>query len=484
MKKIMLIAALGAIVASGHAQTEQLYIYRNDNAFEYFRGADIKGFSYGGPIDGYTSLTVATDEGSTVVNLAAVDSCVVRAAGIPDIHVHLTEFPDIPDLFKTGGYTKSTVYKANLRMDGNGMYDDVPEQTVEFRGRGNSTWTFEKTPYRFKMSKKASVCGLPKAKTYALIANYIDGSHMRNVMALWLARELGLPYSNHAVPVNVYLNNNFKGLYMLTEKIGIGGGSVDIDEEAGMLFELDVAFDEDYRFVYSYAGGTRRRLPVNIKDPDLAEIKPDKVEREQYLSQWQADFSAMADAVFGAKSSTDLSGVIDIDDAVRYMLVYSVTCNSELCHPKSLYMYKKALGESETYHFGPAWDFDWAYDYVSSGDGVNGYDHVALGGDGDYSGASFMKAIASTDRFRAAYKAAWTDFRDNIYPRMMEYFASYARLIEPAAKRDGVQWPDIMGGGWAFAPSSLDHAARVRVLAEWLRGRVEWCDRHPNWGLY
>lgn len=285
MKKIMLIVAFAAMLGQIHAQTEQLYIYRNDKGFEYFRSREIRGIAHSGETGGYTSLAVTTDGGTTVVNLAAIDSCVVREAGIPDFHIHLTEFPDIPDLFKTDGYSKSTIYPATLRMDGNGMYDDVPEQEVEFRGRGNSTWTFEKTPYRFKMSKKASVCGLPKAKSYALIANYIDGSHMRNVMALWLARELGLPYSNHAVLVNVYLNNNFKGLYILTEKIGIGGGSVDIDEDTGMLFELDVAFDEDYRFAYSYAGGTRRRLPVNIKDPDLAEIKPDKAERDEYLSQ-------------------------------------------------------------------------------------------------------------------------------------------------------------------------------------------------------
>lgn len=138
---------------------------------------------------------------------------------------------------------------------------------------------------------------MAKAKTFALIANYIDPSLMRNPVALWTAQQLELPFSNHSVPVNVYLNGHYKGAYMMTEKIGIGGGSVDIDETTGMLFELDSNFDEDFKFNYYFPNNYSKTLPVMVKDPDLTEVKPDETERDTYFKQWQSDFTEMANAV-------------------------------------------------------------------------------------------------------------------------------------------------------------------------------------------
>lgn len=59
---------------------------------------------------------------------------------------------------------------------------------------------------------------MKKAKSFALIANYIDCSLMRNTVALWLANYLEMPFANHCIPVKVYFNGICKGQYMLTEK--------------------------------------------------------------------------------------------------------------------------------------------------------------------------------------------------------------------------------------------------------------------------
>lgn len=303
MKKSIITMLALAMCATVGAQNEHMYIFRNNRSFDFFRLSDISEITYSGTGGKYSTMAVKTATEEKRITMQQIDSCVVRSTAIPDIYVNLTEYPDIDQLFDGNGFNKSTIYAARLRMDGNGMYDDLPEQEVEFRGRGNSTWSFKKKPYRFKMKKKASVCDLPKAKTFALIANYIDPSHMRNAVALWVARELGLPYTNHTVPVNVYLNGFYRGAYFMTEKIGIGSGSVDIDENTGMLFELDNALDEDYTFIYTFANDRSKSLPVMVKDPDLDEIKPNPVERTAYLNDWQSDFARMANAITSPRAS-------------------------------------------------------------------------------------------------------------------------------------------------------------------------------------
>ena len=231
MKKILMMAALSlsaiSLVAQGH---EHIHVYRNDKGFNTYKASQVTNIAFENQL-----MMVTTDAGRAVYPMSTVDSCVVRTTALPEIHVRLVDYPDWTELQGA----KDDVRKAILYMDGNGMYDDLEEQEVEFRGRGNSTWNMDKKPYRFKMAKKKSVCGLPKAKTFALLANNIDCTLMRNAIALWLARYFGMPYTNHTVPVKVYLNGIDKGQYVMTEKIGIGGGSVDIDETTGMLFELD-----------------------------------------------------------------------------------------------------------------------------------------------------------------------------------------------------------------------------------------------------
>lgn len=466
----MLIMLLSVIPSL--AQNERLYLFRSDYGFNEFKVSDLKEIRYESDLNGaFTDIVVSTILGDEKkVAMTAIDSVVVRQSDIPDLYVDLIDYPDIDDLFKNNGFTKRTIYAAKLRIDGNGMYEDVPKQEVEFRGRGNSTWYYPKTPYRFKMKKKASVCGMKKAKSFALIANYIDNTLMRNTVALNVALELGLPYSNHSIPCNVYLNGKYRGSYMMTEKIGIGGGSVDIDENTGMLFELDLYMDEDYKYDQYFLGN--KRLPVTVKDPDLAELYPDAVEREAYFQQWKSDFGEMVNAVT-TSGEHSISDYIDLEQAAKYVLVNSVALNRELLHPKSVYLYKEGLGRDYTYKFGPAWDFDWGF----------GYDDVLpdiplFSGDTspNYSGGTFFKLLASNEEFMNVYRKEWATFYESVYPKILTLIDSYSKDIEPSAKLDGLKW--------GASTNTFDAAKNVKALKDYFIKRVEYCNEHENYGLF
>lgn len=488
MKKIILFAAASVVsVASVLAQTDHFHVFRNDRNINSFRGADVLSITHtdGTADNGFQTLQINGVDGSTTtVPLSAVDSVQVRATDIPDIHVYLTDpqYSGLTDLITS--YGKAFIYEATLRMDGNGMYEDIPEQHVEFRGRGNSTWNMPKKPYRFKMDKKAAVCGLAKAKSFALIANFIDNSLMRNATALWVANYLEMPYANHCIPVNVYLNGNYKGAYFLTEKIGIGGGSVDIDETTGILFELDSNYDEDYKFKYTWrtsGSWSSNTLPVNVKDPDFTEVCPDLgLTETEYLAKWQADFTEMADVVTGVKQGT-ISDYIDMEQAAKYFVVNSLANNHEMKHPKSMYIYKEALGNTYKYKFGPAWDFDWAFMFNNYRDETASPSVPLVSSNGDYQGATFCKALFADAEFRAEYERVWNDFVTNGYPKLLEYLEQYAELIEPSAKRNGLLWENELK---SYASNCYDLKEHFETLKTWLQQRVDYCNSHANLGLY
>lgn len=476
-----LIAAID-IASQTNPGHSQIHVFRNDNAFATYKIADLSSMAFEGSNGEFSSFILTDMDGNIVAHpMSAIDSCVVRATGLPEFHVDLIDYPDWTELQGA----KEEVRRAIVYMSGNGMYEDLPMQEVEFRGRGNSTWSMPKKPYRFKMAKKTSVCGLPKAKSFALIANFIDCTKMHNAISFWIARYLNMPFTNHSVPVKVYLNGNLKGAYMLTEKIGVGGGSVDIDETTGCLFELDTNYDENYRFKYSFGSGSAvKELPVMVKDPDFDELAADETvtaitSASEYFSKWQSDFTAMVDAVVSRPSTASLSDVIDIDQAVNYFLVNTIACNHEMNHPKSLFMHKEALGPEYKYVFGPVWDLDWTFTFC----GFEGHAYnIYMVGQGS-AGYEFLKPIFSNAEFRTKFKERLDEFIAVGYPQLLEFMDEYATLIEPSVKEDGLLWPDYKGGSY-MVTSGYNFRENYANLKTWIKNHLLYMKSHANYGLY
>ena len=100
-------------------------------------------------------------------------------------------------------------------------------------GRGNYSWVgFEKKPYKVKFDTKTSVLGLPKNKTFALLAHADDKlAFLRNAMGFELSRRMGLAWTPTQIPVELVLNGKYRGLYFFAETIKIDKTRVNITEQ-------------------------------------------------------------------------------------------------------------------------------------------------------------------------------------------------------------------------------------------------------------
>lgn len=100
------------------------------------------------------------------------------------------------------------------------------------RGRGNTTWTnSEKKPYQMKLSKKADLLGTgEKTKTWLLIANAADPTLLRNTISFKLALYMGSEGTPSCEPCDLYYNGEYRGSYLLTEKVKVEKNGVNIDD--------------------------------------------------------------------------------------------------------------------------------------------------------------------------------------------------------------------------------------------------------------
>ncbi len=148
--------------------------------------------------------------------------------------------------------------------DGTETFEDFAQLECEVKGRGNTTWKFNKKPYAIKLSSKEKVLGMPKHKRWVLLANAIDMSMMRNIVGFEIAKIVfnrngvansqGNVWTPRGHSVELVLNGEHKGNYLLCEQIKIDKNRVDIAEaddpttatsEQGYLIEADRLWGSD-----------------------------------------------------------------------------------------------------------------------------------------------------------------------------------------------------------------------------------------------
>jgi len=317
------------------------------------------------------------------------------------------------------------------------------EYEDEIRGRGNTTWTYPKKPYRIRFDTKRSMFGLAPARNWVLLANYLDPTLMMNTITFEVGQRFGLPFTNHYVHVELFLNGEYQGSYVLTEHVQVGEGRVDIDEDAGFFVELDTYYDEDPKFTTQHYA-----LPVMIKSPDDL---PDPSGYDFVKDAIHALEAALIDSSFPDSGYRDL---IDMDTFVDFLLINQLVRNGEIGWPKSTYMYKDADGPIG---MGPLWDFDWAFGY-----GGIGHQYF-LTAEGLVFMHPFFARLFDDPVFVARFKARWAEVQDEL-ATMPEFIESLAKRLERSAAQNFWKWPEAQNNGFA---------REIEDLLDWWRDRME-----------
>lgn len=238
--------------------------------------------------------------------------------------------------------------------NGSLAYDSGTDK-MNIRGRGNSTWSYQKKPYNIKLNTKKSILGMPKHKRWCLLANYIDRTLMRNAVAFELAKMTAMDWTPNGRFVEFVLNGEPLGNYYLCEAIRIDNDRVNINEMSvhdtsgeaitgGYLLELDSYYDAEKKFKTDYF-----RMPVNIKQPEEDEIN-------SYQYSYIKNYFNAGEKKLYESSLDGFAEYFDLTTLIDWYLLNELVYNTELKHPKSSYMHKDKGGKLK---MGPAWDYDW-----------------------------------------------------------------------------------------------------------------------------
>ena len=288
------------------------------------------------------------------------------------------------------------------------------DSTLKYiKGRGNYSWIdLPKKPFNIKLDDKADLIGSGEAKSYCLIANDQDDTLTRNKSLYDLSGELGLYYTQSKY-VDLYINNQYYGLFQLTDKVEVGKTRININDlekanekanpdttiencalagtrGSGQVYKFGtykyvniplnpdditggyiLEFDIDGRYDGEVSGFVSNGgQSITLKAPEYASLN-----EILYISKYYQEFE---DALLSPTGYNNLnkhfSEYIDMESFAINYLLQELARNTD-AGITSFFMYKDIGGKLVC---APVWDFDNSLYYNSDAASYNSGSHVDL----------------------------------------------------------------------------------------------------------
>ena len=140
--------------------------------------------------------------------------------------------------------SKDTYVPARVRLVKCPEYGII-EDDCQVRGRGNYTWReYPKKPYKVKFNNKQTPFGWSADKEWTLLADYCDKSLLRTAAMSIVSELVGLPFSIHYKHVELFINNEYLGVYVMTDVIEKSDNRISISD-TGFIIEDDEYYKEE-----------------------------------------------------------------------------------------------------------------------------------------------------------------------------------------------------------------------------------------------
>ena len=220
---------------------------------------------------------------------------------------------------------------------------DFNTTACSLKGRGKTTWElFEKKPYQLKLEESANLLGMGKGEKWILLANAFDETNLRNKFIYALARENDFCYAPECEFVDLYLNGEYRGLYLLAERVEFGEDRLNVDAEEAYMCNVEVSARWD-ELDNAFRSASDRA--VEIREPDDP--------TEQDYERITEIVNVMEDAIFYPEKEPFLEDMIDIDSWAYKYLIDEIMENGDADIASSYFYY----ADGKIYA-GPLWDYD------------------------------------------------------------------------------------------------------------------------------
>ena len=359
---------------------------------------------------------------------------------------------------------------------------------ITIERRGNSSQWNDKTPYRFETvdnlgeNNNVELLGMPEENDWVLYAPWQDKSLIRNALAYQLSNEIGR-YASKCRFVELYLNNEYQGIYVLMEKIKRDENRVNIsklnaDEISGDDVTGGYILKFDWYFTGDNIGGFQSPndgISYNYHYPKPSDIVP---EQEEYIQNYIEEFESIMLSDDYSNETIGYPSVMNVESFVDFILIQEFAKNVD-AYRLSTYISKDKESVDNRLTAGPVWDFNHGFgncDYGETWETDNWLlEYNPEGGD---QMAFWWELLWQDENFNLKLSQRYSELRSNILSEqhIFTIIDSAVSHLGEAIDRNFAKWPILGNYVWPNYYVFETYEEEVSYLKSWITQRLAWMD--------
>ncbi len=419
---------------------------------------------------------------------------IIGSSNLPIIHLYdIGVIPDEPKVTGKMGVVDNGE-EPNYFTDAFNHYDGFIG--IETRG-STSQALFDKKSYSFETrnedgsNNNVELLGMPSDNDWILNGPYSDKTLMRNVLAMEISRSMG-NYASRTQFVELLINEEYQGVYVLMEKIKQGEDRVDVAEldvedvdgdelTGGYIVKID-KFTGSSSDLWQSNYGNESGIPSTYqieypKEEDLQFIQKKYIEQHFEEFERRLLFEDLDDEVNGYR------GIVDVSTFIDYLILSEIAKNVD-AYRLSTFLFKDKNSNDGKISMGPVWDYNlaWGNANYCGGESEEGfmYDFYDLCPEDSWEVPfwwdRFLEDEVFTGMLRCRYETLRLDILSDEY--LLEKINTYSDELEFAQKRNFTRWPILDQQVWPNPVVTGTYEEEVEYLSDFLMNRLEWLDQN------
>jgi hypothetical protein len=356
--------------------------------------------------------------------------------------------------------------------------------------RGSSSQVLPKKGYGLTTLKadnasnnNVSLLGMPSENDWILNGIAFDPSLIRDYLSYNLSRQIG-EYATRTAYCELVINGEYRGLYILQEKVKAGTTRVNVLKIAAADIttpnitggyitkaDKDTGGDPIAWTMSSYAGWTN--FIHELPKPAAVTAAQNTYIYNQFLNLEATTQVNNVNLISGYPS------VIDIPSFVDFMLINELASNAD-GYQFSTYFHKDRAGKLRA---GPIWDFNLTYGndlFLMWGGFDRSHYDVWQFSNGDNEGAKFWMDLYNNPTYKCYLSKRWNELTQPGQPlnynSLVQYIDETVTLISEAKVREEQKWTTDVYPAVHFSPTEISD------MKIWLSNRISWMT--SNLGSY
>jgi hypothetical protein len=389
--------------------------------------------------------------------------------------------------------------------NGDGATNHITDPFNDYDGkagveiRGSSSQYFPKQNFALETwnadssSNNVSLLGFPKENDWILHGPFSDKSLMRNAIAYTMAGWI-MEYAPRVRFCELVINGDYRGVYILTEKIKRDKNRVNISEltpditsgdelTGGYILKFDKsdgAFSDGFPSLYLPYPGSDGPVYYQYHYPKPDEVTPaQKVYIKNYIHEMEYALNSpdFADPEVGYPK------YFNVPSLMQFIFIQEVGRNVD-GYRLSTFMYKDRESIDNRLKLGPIWDFNLGFGNVDYciGPGTEGWavHFNDFCPSGSYWSVHFWwLRLWNEATFQKELGKYWRELRKTKLSdeHVFHLVDSLQTMLQQPAQRNFQRWPVLDDYVWPNAFVGGTYPAEMQYLRGWLKDRLTWMDK-------